>query len=578
MFRVWAPRARTVDVELCGPPRRLVAMERGSDDVFEARVTEARAGEDYCFVIDGTTRRADPTSRHQPAGVHGPSRVLDPGAFPWTDAGHRGRPLAEYVLYELHIGTFTPEGTFDAAIARLADLAALGVTAVEVMPVAELPGGRNWGYDGAHLWAPQSTYGGPAAFARFVDACHAHGLEVVLDVVFNHLGPEGCVLEAYAPVLTSRHRTPWGAALDFDGPGSAGVRRFVVDNAVHWVRHYHVDALRLDAVDRIHDDSPLHVLAELGQAVAKEAVRLGRRVHVIAESEPDDVRILTPRAAGGFGLDGQWADAFHHALHTLLLPDRRGPLAPFGRVADLAAAIRGADDDRTGAFVVFVQNHDQIANTARGKRHAALLPPAQQRLAACLLLTAPSVPLLFMGQEYGETRPFDYFVSHGDPALVRAVREGRRREHEPLEGAPVPDPQSEDTFLACKLDWRERDRSPHRELLALHRELLALRRAVPALSNGRRDLTKVWPSEADRTLVIARGDPAGGRALVLANLSDRPSLVRLPPGRPELRLALRSDDPAFGGAPDRPRPPELLPAQHAAVRRDAWTVAVYVGA
>ena len=595
-FRVWAPRLRSLAVELTGPPARVIEMARGDGDVFEVVVPEASAGVDYALVVDGERRLPDPTSRHQPKGPHGPSRVVDAAAFSWTDADWAGRPLEEYVLYELHVGTFTPEGTFDAAIGRLDDLAALGVTAVEPMPVAEFPGGRNWGYDGVDLFAVQSTYGGPEAFARFVDACHARGLAVVLDVVYNHIGPEGNYLGVFAPYFSDRYRTPWGDALNFDGPDSDGVRRFFIDNAVHWLRHYHVDALRLDAVHGIYDFSARHVLEELQASFAAEAAQLGRRAFIIAESDLNDVRIINPRERGGYGLDAQWSDDFHHSVHGLLVGSRRGYFADFGSVSDLDAAIvRGyvydgryspyrrrrhgnSAADRPGEqFVVFVQNHDQVANGSQGKRHGTLLSLEQQKLAACLLLTAPNVPLLFMGQEYGETRPFDYFVSHGDSGLVEAVRAGRRREHEAFDdGGAFADPQDEATFRASTLDWSARGRAPHAQLLSLTHDLLVLRRTHPALAHLRRDLTRVWSDDAERTLVLERRHPSGQRAVVVFNLSAEARAIPIsaPPG--PLKLALWTGDPRYAGPKDAVAPPSTLQGPVGPTCA-AWSAAIYLG-
>ena len=338
-FRVWAPRARMLDVRIVAPAPRTVRLDRRADEVFEATVPGIGAGADYLYVIDGRTERPDPVSRWQPHGVHGPSRVVDLGAFHWTDGTWAGFPVEDYVLYELHVGTFTPEGTFEGAIAKLPYLRELGVTAVELMPVAEFPGARNWGYDGVQLYAPQSTYGGPEGLRRLVDACHHHGLAVVLDVVYNHLGPEGNCLADYGPYFSARYRTPWGEAVNFDGPLSDEVRRYFVDNARYWIAEYHVDGLRLDAVHGILDRGARHVLMELAEAVHAQAHALGRRSFVIAESNLNDVRVINPVEAGGYGVDAQWNDDFHHALHALLTGSQHGYFADFGRMDDLRKAI-----------------------------------------------------------------------------------------------------------------------------------------------------------------------------------------------------------------------------------------------
>ncbi|MBK9035514.1 MAG: malto-oligosyltrehalose trehalohydrolase [Myxococcales bacterium] len=561
-FRVWAPRARSLRVRLGA---QTLPLARGADDVYEAIVIGAGLDADYSYVLDDALVRPDPVSRWQPHGVHGPSRVLDPDAYPWTDAGWRGRALAELVTYELHVGTFTPEGTFAAAAARLRQLAELGVTAVELMPVAEFPGGRNWGYDGVHLFAPQSTYGGPDGLRGFVDAAHAVGLAVVLDVVYNHLGPEGNYLGDFGPYVTDTHRTPWGPALNLDGADADGVRRHLLTNAVMWFREYHVDGLRLDAIHGIFDHAPRHLLAELRAAVT--AAVPDRQTHVIAESDLNDVRVIAPPAVGGYGLDAQWSDDFHHALRTALTGDRRGYFADFGEVADVAKAVTASfvyDGQRSAhrrrrhgtsavarpgeQFVVYVQNHDQIANGSQGRRLTTIVGHRAHALAATVLLTAPNLPLLFMGEEYAEPAPFQYFVSHGDPALVAAVREGRRREHADLAGADdFVDPQAEATFAACALDWALRAQGPHAQMLALYRDLLALRRGAPCLSNCRKDLTRAWSSDAARWLVIERADPGGQRARVVCNLAARAQRVPCPELDGRLRLALATDDPRYGG-------------------------------
>jgi maltooligosyltrehalose trehalohydrolase len=571
-FRVWAPRPRAVALELAG--RDPIELDRAGD-LYEATVVGVGPGADYVYVLDGERRRPDPASRWQPAGVHGPSRVVDPGAFPWTDAAWRGLPLEAYVVYEVHVGTFTAEGTFDAAIARLDAVRDLGVTAVELMPVAEFPGGRNWGYDGVHLFAPQSTYGGPEALRRLVDACHARGLAVVLDVVYNHLGPEGNYLGEMAPFFTSRYETPWGDAINLDGPGSDGVRRHLIENACYWLEELHVDALRLDAIHGIFDFSARHVLEELATAFHARAAARGRAAHVIAESDLNDPRVVHPPARGGHGLDAQWSDDFHHAVRTALTGDRRGYFADFGRAADVGKAVTegyvvaGAysrfRDRRHGSssadvpgrqLVVCVHNHDQIANGSGGDRLAQVVGLERAKLAAALCLTAPSVPLLFMGEDWADPAPFLYFISHGDPALVEAVRAGRRAELAAWAGRHVDDdPAAEATFARCRLDWSLRERPPHAQVLALYRDLLALRAGHACLGNCRKDLTRARTSEAPPWIVVERGDPSGAAAVIVANLGDAPLDAPPPPGA---RLALATCDPRYGGpglAPDGACPP-----------------------
>ncbi|HYE14551.1 MAG TPA: malto-oligosyltrehalose trehalohydrolase, partial [Pyrinomonadaceae bacterium] len=587
-----------------GDAPQTVSMGRGEDDIFEAFVpgVGAGAGAGYFYLLDGERERPDPVSRSQPAGVHGPSRVVDSEEFKWTDEGWRGVALKDYVIYELHTGTFTPEGTFEAIIPKLAHLKALGVTAVELMPVAEFPGGRNWGYDGAHLYAPQSTYGGPEGLKRLIDACHREGLAFVLDVVYNHLGPEGNYLGEYMPVFSKTYRSPWGDALNFDGEGSDGVRRHFVSNALYWLDEYHVDALRLDAVHTIFDSGPVHVLAELAARFSARARELGRRAYTIAESDLNDVRVIAPARACGWGLDAQWSDDFHHSLHALLTRTERGYFSDFGRLEDLAKAIsagfvydgrhsafrrrrHGTDSsERPGEqFVVCAQNHDQIANGYWGDRLSRLLNLEQQKLAAAILLCgAPNVPLLFMGQEWSERAPFLYFTSHTDEGLGRAVREGRQEEYASFVRAEgetesnvggFADPQDEITFARSKLDWSLLEKPPHSEVLRFYRDLLAARGRHAALSNCDKARTRVSFDEARRWLTVERGDAEGPPALLSCNLSPEPQQVPPPGGAWE--LILWSGAPEYGGPPQHEAPPRQIRETGGGVRLEAWGAALY---
>ncbi|MFH1811255.1 MAG: malto-oligosyltrehalose trehalohydrolase [Pseudomonadota bacterium] len=566
-FRVWAPRVQQLEVQIQGETGARAVLKRDEQGMFEGRLA-AQAGDDYLFVLDGEHPRPDPVSRWQPQGVHGPSRIVDPAAFAWTDAHWKGLPLDRYTVYELHIGTFTAAGTFDAALDHLDHLVALGVTAVELMPVAEFPGGRNWGYDGVHLYAPQSSYGGPEGMRRLVDACHSRNLAVVLDVVYNHLGPEGNYLHGYGPYFTDRYRTPWGEAVNYDGPDSDLVRAHVVDNARHWFHEYHVDALRLDAIHGIFDFGARPILGELAEAATQCTGELGRPCLLIAESDLNDARVLRATEDNGLGMDAQWCDDFHHALHALLTGQDRGYFADFGRVAQLGRAFsegyvhqgeyasyrrrRHGNDcrDRPGQqFVVFVQNHDQIANACQGQRLVELVGWTKARLAATLMLSAPYLPMLFMGEEYAELAPFDYFTSHGDPGLAAAVSDGRRREHAVFDsGRAFCDPQAEATFAGSRLRWDRIGQSPHREHLAMVKQLIALRHQHPALGNCRKDLTRASCSEAPAWICVERGDPSAQHALVVANLGDVTSQITIPDAVPELGRVFCSEDPAWGGA------------------------------
>ena len=505
-FAVWAPHSSRIAVHVATgvaagdhPLQRQTSL-RGVHELFVAGV---RAGDRYGFVIDGGEPLPDPASRSQPDGVHALSEVVDPAAFRWTDAAWPGLALAEFVIYELHVGTFTAEGSFDAIIPRLAELRAMGITAIELMPVASFPGRRNWGYDGVHLYAPQSSYGGPEALKRVVDAAHAQGLAVVLDVVYNHLGPEGNYLDRFGPYFTDAYRTPWGAAVNYDGPGSDGVRRWAHDNALYWVSEFHIDALRLDAVHGIFDFGALAFLEELSDEVHALGRRLGRKVQLMAESDLNDPRMVRSPQEGGYGVDAQWADDVHHTIHAALTGEREGYYRSYAGIASVADVYRepffyarryAPHRDRTHGrsssgvprqrFIVCAQNHDQVGNRPGGERLATLVPADRQRLAAALVLLSPYVPLLFMGEEYGETEPFLYFTDHADAALARSVRAGRQREYDEIERhEPQADPQAEETFARSRIDWAQRA-GAGAPLLSLYTDLLALRREEPVLRPG----------------------------------------------------------------------------------------------
>jgi maltooligosyltrehalose trehalohydrolase len=563
IFRVWAPRRRAVTVQLEG--RRALPLTPGADGLFEGATRRLPAGTRYRYLLDDDLVRPDPASRHQPDGVHGASALVDPASFPWTDAGFRGHALSDLVIYELHVGTFSTAGTFEGVIPHLPYLVDLGMTAVELMPIAEFPGSRNWGYDGVYLYAPQSTYGGPLGLRRLIDACHRQGLSVLLDLVYNHFGPEGNYVADYGPYFTSRHRTLWGQAVNFDGEGSAGVRRHVVANAAYWVREYHIDGLRLDSIHDIHDGSPQHILKELIVAAEAEAALHGRPVHVIAESHDNDTRYVLPRERGGFGFAGIWTDDFHHALHTVLTGERAGYYVDFGRPDQLARAIsdgfvyqgemaeywgrrRGTPSREVPGehFVFFTQNHDQIGNRARGDRLNALVPFEAVKLAAALLFVSPAVPLLFMGEEYGETAPFQFFTSFLDPGLAEAVRRGRTEEFARFtwQGA-VPDPGDPATFVRSRLSHSLRKAPQHRELLSYYRHWIDLRKKHPALGARGKAETSCELDAAGTTLTVRRRGPGGERVLLAANLTaDKQSWA--PPGR-DWRVLLDSVAPEFAG-------------------------------
>jgi maltooligosyltrehalose trehalohydrolase len=571
-FRVWAPRAERVDLRLTAPhPEALVAMNPVADGYWEVAVGDARPGARYMFRIDDRIERPDPASRLQPNGVHSPSELLDT-AFSWTDATWRGLALDSAVFYELHVGTFTPQGTFDAIIPHLARLRDLGITFLELMPIAQFPGDRNWGYDGVYPFAPQFSYGGPAGLQRLVDACHRHGLAVVLDVVYNHLGPEGNYLAEFGPYFTNAYKTPWGSAINFDGPDSDQVRRYFIENALYWIRDFHIDALRLDAVHGIFDHSARPFLSQLADAVRDQSALLNRPVCLIAESDLNDPRLIRRKEAGGFGLDAQWADEFHHSLRVLLTGDRSGYFADYGEVRQLAKSfVEGyvhtgeyskfrrrsfgapATDVPARSFVVYSQNHDQVGNRMLGERLASLVPFESLKLAAAAVILSPHVPLLFMGEEYAEPAPFLYFVSHSDPGLVEAVRQGRHEEfaHLAWPGEP-PDPHAPETLARSRLGGDHDHREPHATLFAFYRELLRHRRELPALAGTGRDHIQADSHEDLRTLVVRRwhDNCQAILALCFSNVGVRVSAIA-PPGR--WAKLLDSADPRWRG-PGSPLP------------------------
>ncbi|HET7338300.1 MAG TPA: malto-oligosyltrehalose trehalohydrolase [Candidatus Dormibacteraeota bacterium] len=520
-FRVWAPRARRVD--LSAGDRR-ARMQPDGDGWWQLDDPSAEPGTRYGFALDGREPRPDPRSLSQPEGVLAPSQVVDHGAYRWRDADWHHRPLEGALIYELHIGTFSPQGTFASAIEKLPHLVSLGVNTVEVMPIAEFSGDHGWGYDGVDLYAPHHAYGGPDGFKEFVDACHAAGLAVLLDVVYNHLGPIGNFLGEFGPYFSDVHHTMWGAALNFDGEGSDEVRRFVIDNALMWVRDYHVDGLRLDAVNAIVDSSTVHILEQLATEVDGTAL-------LIAETGVNDPRMVRPRDDGGYGLDAVWADDWHHAVHTALTGEHTGYYAPFDSLGKTGKAlrqgwVRGQKPDGVPpqALVIAAQNHDQVGNRAQGERLCALVDTGRARAAAALLLTSPFTPLLFQGEEWAASSPFQYFTDHREPEVARRVSAGRRSEFASFGWTDrVPDPQDPATFNRSKLRWEELDEPQHRDMLDWYRNLIALRRRLPAPPAVVGQGVDVSVDEAERRITFSRD---GVRVLV--NLGS-PATVSVEP-------------------------------------------------
>ncbi|NJM06543.1 malto-oligosyltrehalose trehalohydrolase [Candidatus Gracilibacteria bacterium] len=580
-FRVWAANARRVEVvhyEGDRPSAAYILAAEG-DGYFSANINALAVGARYMYRLDGGTPRPDPAARFQPEGVHSPSLVVDPQAFAWSDSDWCGVALDELVVYELHVGTASEAGTFDALIPQLDAIRDLGATAIELMPLADFPGTRNWGYDGVALYAPARCYGTPDDLRRLVDAAHARGLAVLLDVVYNHLGPDGNYLREFSrDYFTERHHTPWGAALNIDGPNSRPVRDFFINNALYWAHEFHIDGLRLDATHAIIDDSPRHLLAEMA-ATVRASLPPERNFLCIAENEHNDPAIVRPLATAtqpvdddpatalAWGLDGVWADDFHHQVRVALTGERDGYYADYtGTAADLAATIRQgwfyqgqemphqqrargavADDVEPPHFVYCIQNHDQVGNRARGERLHHDIDLDAYRAASALLLLVPHTPLLWMGQEWAASTPFQFFTDH-NPELGRLVTEGRRREFAAFtafSGETVPDPQLEATFLRAKLRWQERDAEPHRSVLTLYRDLLKLRRTHPALRERSRD-SFVASAIGDKVLLLQRHAPASEVLLLVINLGGACS-VDLAPHTTEIKLLLDSEDKRYGG-------------------------------
>lgn len=539
-FKVWAPKASSISLRVVGEFREIL-MNPEQKGYFTTFVNSLKAGTRYFYLLNSSHRRPDPVSRFQPEGVHGPSEVFNPDTFEWEDHNWRGIPLEEMIIYEIHTGTFTHEGTFGAIIPFLDYLKNdLGVTAIELMPVAQFPGERNWGYDGTYLYAPQNSYGGPLGLKRLVNTCHQQGLAVILDVVYNHLGPEGNYLGDYGPYFTERYKTPWGPAINFDGPESDEVRRFVVDNALYWVTEYHVDGLRIDAIHGIFDFSARHILFDIREAVHSQAKKLGRQIVVIAESDLNDVRVINPPNRGGYGLDAQWNDDFHHCLHALLTKERDGYYQDFGNLNQLGKALREGfvyssqyssfRKKRHGSpskhlpytkFIVFSQNHDQVGNRMRGDRLSTLVSFEALKLAAGIVLLSPNIPLLFMGEEYGEQAPFQYFVSHSVQELVEAVRIGRKEEFAGFGWQDeLPDPQDEVTFSHSKIHLDLRKNGKHKILLDLYKTLIRLRREFPSLSHFSKSGMEVKALGKSHTILMKR-KYAQDRVICIFNLNDK---------------------------------------------------------
>lgn len=579
-FAVWGPHLKQVSVHLTAPVDQTILLQQDKQGYWQGTL-EAEPGALYFYQIDGETERPDPASQSQPQGVHAASQVVDPN-FTWMDQSWQNIPLEEMVVYELHVGTFTPEGTFEAIIPRISELLELGVTAIEVMPVAQYPGERNWGYDGVYLYAPQSSYGGVNGLKNLVNACHEQGMAVLLDVIYNHFGPEGNYISCYGPYFTEKYKTPWGSAINFDDSYSYGSRHFFIQNALYWFREFHIDGLRLDATDNIFDQSAKHFLQELTEATAAFSEQQGRKFYLMAESDLNDTRWVRPASSGGFGLDVQWNDEFHHALHALVTGESLGYYGDFGKLEDLAKSYthnfvytwnfsknrqkyHGSDPSEFSPiqFLVFCQNHDQVGNRIMGDRFSHLISFAARKLAAAAVFLSPSIPLIFMGEEYGETAPFQFFVSHTDQDLIAAVRKGRKEEFAAFHAeGEAPDPQSEETFQRSKLNWELRHQGEHQKLWLFYQTLLRLRREVPALREVNRQHLEAAVLPEANVLKLRRWQ-GSHQVICLLNFNAQPSSISmtLPPGT--WKRLLNSADPEWGG--EDSDLPEVIPTQRTSV-------------
>jgi maltooligosyltrehalose trehalohydrolase len=547
-FRVWVPRAKQIILRLVNSGDYTMEPEKSGHFRYSA---PAKAGDKYFYIVDGQKPVPDPVSRYLPEGVHGPTQIVDPDEFQWRDAGWRGLSLKDYVIYELHVGTFTQQANFQGVIEKLEYLKhSLGMSVIELMPIAAFPGERNWGYDGVSPYAVQHSYGGPTGLKRLVNAAHALGLAVVLDVVYNHLGNEGNYLRMFAPYFTDRHHTPWGEAINYDAPGSEGVRRYFVENALYWIREYHLDGLRLDAVQTIYDDSTPHILQAIQSSVQKLARELGREVCVIAETDENDAKLVRSKERSGYGLDAVWSDDFHHSIHAFFTGERRGYYQDFGAPEQIVRSLndgfvfqgehfkfwnRARGTKPAGmplpAHVACIQNHDQVGNRAFGERLTQLVSRGQRKLAVALLLLAPHTALLFMGEEYDEANPFQFFTSYGDPELAKAVSQGRRQEFKDFEWNEIPDPQDPATFDGSRLNWSLA--TDENEMLRWYRALLDLRRQF-VISSER--TCRAWLENSGKRLLMQM-PKENPRLLVVADFETQPE-----PERPGWKLKLMADE------------------------------------
>ncbi len=565
-FTVWAPTLKEVAVQILSSDRRLLPMQQDEEGYWKVTADGVAPGTQYYYKLEGNIDRADPASQFQPSGVHGPSEVVDRNTFAWTDNNWSGVPLEEMIIYELHVGTFTAEGTFESMIPRLKDLRELGINAIEIMPVAQFPGDRNWGYDGVFPFAVQDSYGGPEGFKKLVDACHEHGISVILDVVFNHIGPEGNYFADFGPYFTNKYSGDWGDAMNFDSQYSDGVRNYFIENALYWFEDYHIDGLRLDAIQAILEFGARPFLRELADAVAIASQEIGRQLYLIAESDLNDVRTIRSKEIGGYGIDAQWNDDFHHSLHTLLTGENDRYYQDFGKIEQLEKSYRegfvysgqyaphrkrrhgsSSVEEPGYQFVVFSQTHDQIGNRVLAERLSKLVSFEGLKLAAGAIFLSAFVPFLFMGEEYGEEAPFFYFVSHSDEPLIEAIRKSKQEEFKAFAGrGEMQDPQSPDTFNKCKLNWEERKEGKHKVLWELHQKLIQMRQTIPALKKLDKKSLEVSSIEDNKLLFLRRWSD-DSQVFAILNFNDKEVNFTAAPPSGNWQKVLNSSDSKWMG-------------------------------
>ena len=596
-FVVWAPFLEKVELKVVSPVGAkhaspiFIPMEKDKLGYWKAVVNEVFPGTLYSYRLENEKDRPDPASHFQPNGVHKPSQIIDHRSFDWEGEYWRVMDISQMIIYELHVGTFTPESTFEAIIPRLDEIRDTGINSIEIMPVSQFPGERNWGYDGVYPFAVQNSYGGPEGLKRLVNECHKKEMAIILDVVYNHLGPEGNYLSDYGPYFTEKYKTPWGNAINLDGAYSDGVRNFFIENALYWFKNYHIDALRLDAIHAIFDMSAKPFLEELAERVEEFSKGEGRKFYVIAESNLNDARVIRPRELGGYGIDAQWCDDFHHSIHTLLTGEDQGYYIDFGRVEHLVKSLRegfvyageysqyrkrrhgNSSKDRPGEqFVVFSQNHDQIGNRMFGERLSNIIPFEGLKLAAGVVLLSPFVPLLFMGEEYGEEAPFLYFVSHSDHDLIEAVRKGREEEFKAFnwKGNP-PDPQCVETFLKSRISWEKREGEKYKVLLDFYKNLIKLRKEILALSNLSKDNLNVWGLENERVVFMRRWKD-NSHVLSIFNFDKTEERIKVSNSRGRWEKVLDSSDKMWNGFGTL-LPEEIRPGDKITIR--GFSMALY---